>query len=188
MLHRLLISAAITALTLGAGLASTTVYQFRMNTRPEPPPTYQYPPTQPYGQPPESVTAGPDSWWIVNQPYVPYFGYSNPPITQGYYPPYAFPGYGPGGAPGYYDQHGRFVPSLPLVTPPRYVPTLRAHPVSPPPLRIRRLPGGGYRYERDPHFRLYYTPRGPDYSTSGSTVYQTPPYPPYYYPYPPYPY
>lgn len=176
MLGRLLIAAMVTAIGAGAGW-SATLYQYEMETRSSTPQYYyqRVPPGQPI--PPGAVETAPGEWWIVQQPYYPYTGY-NPPVSQGYYPPY------PSG--GYYDQYGRYFPAPPLVTPPTYIPPLQARPVSPPPLRIRRLPGGGYLYERDPHFYLYAVPQGPDYLTNGMTAYVPPPYP-YYYPYPPYP-
>ena len=118
----------------------------------------------------------PPGRWFGNQPYLPYYGY-NPPTTTGSYPPYAYNaayGYGPWG----YGSYGQIVPAPLLASPPALVPYFTT-PVMPPPLDIATTPFG-IMTRRDPNFQLFFVPQPPNYLTTGSAIYQTPP--PFYYP------
>jgi len=196
MIHRLFVATtAAVLLALGSAMANGSDMHFRMSDLPtidELLAQQQYQ-LYAYGYPvmtPEGFVIYPGNWWIGNQPYLPYYGYTPstapgypPDAITPYYPPYASGNGGyPNGIPmGYLG--GQSVPSPLLASPSVVVPPLLANPVAPPPIEITPLPEGGYSVRRAPNFYLYSVPQYPNFQTSGSAIY---PNPQFYYP--PYPY
>ncbi len=95
----------------------------------------------------------------------------------------------------YMDPPAQFQPNiLPdgsiLLPPAVQVPLMRARPVAPPVMRIRRMRGGGYYAEPDPNFRTFWVPQSRRFRAGeGPVVYQMPEeYLFYYRQLPPYPY
>ena len=153
----------ITAIMLG-GAPAVADFQFRITNPRGHRPIPSMPGIGDYG-------AYCDQFGRVFRPYCDF-----PPMMPGYYPP----GVGPYGMgyPGYYS--GGAYPIFPaprLVAPPVVVPPLIARAVPPPPVILRRVPGGGWIAEPHPNIHLYYVPPYPNFLTGGTAYYPTPTYP-----------